>query len=167
MSLISWLQILSLNRVFLEYDISHSNIWRSWDIFRGRVALFLPTLRSRIHLSFPASLSPEASCFLSYHGQLDDGRQESLQALKQAERNKLCDCPSPGSQESSYQGVELLENRKASERLFEQVNLYFFKIYENFNSHFRQYQKPGAGFSRTLDNFIKVNHSGLPTDLKG
>ena len=64
-------------------------------------------------------------------------------------------------------GVELLELRKASERLFEQGNLYFLKIYENFNSHFCQYQKPGAVFSRTLDNFIKIDHSGLPTELKG
>ena len=82
MSLMSWLQILSVNRVFLEYDIIHSNIWHLRDIFGGRVVLFLPTLRSRTHLRFPASLSPEASCFLSYCGQLDDGRQEPLQALK-------------------------------------------------------------------------------------
>lgn len=63
--------------------------------------------------------------------------------------------------------VELSELRKASARLFEQGNLNFSKIYENFNSHFCQCQKPGARFSRTLDNFIKVNHSGLPTELKG
>lgn len=131
----SWLQILSLNRVFLEY-ISRSNIWCSRDISGGRVALFLPTLKSRTLLRVSSIVPSWGSCLLSHHGWLVDGRQRSFSCLALGPKEQTVLLPltkEPGEPPSGSGNQLVLELRKSlKERLYWTGELTFSKSGDTF-----------------------------------
>lgn len=132
MSLVSWLQILFLNRVFLEYGITHSNIWCFQDICGGRVTLFLPMLKSRIHLrvsSIPSFLG-EAVFWATMH----DRMHRTFACLEGGSGEWLVLLPLTKEPKEPLSGRGTLGIQEKPQReYFEQGNLhFFFKIDEKF-----------------------------------
>lgn len=166
----SWLQILSLNRPFLEYDITRSNIWCFRDISGGKVALFLPTLRSRTYLRASNIAVSWGKLFWVTVFRWWKPRTFAYLELSPEERTVLLPLTKePGKPLSGSGNQILLELRKSLKgRLFWTGKLRFLKKFMiHFNSHSCQYQRPGARLSGILGKLIKGNHWGPSTKPKG